>query len=265
MPRIYQQNRLVAVISSIAICGLVASLLLAVHLDLSGRAERAALSAMQTPPPSPTVLRPFAVFIGDSYTAGTGATSESARFATLVAHHQNWAFQNLGQGGTGYATNAARGEGACGSERCRAYGGLLDALEKLQPDIIMVAGGRNDLGKPNPDLPAKILRFYRDLKQVLPSARVYAVSPIWSAEPAPDRLYEMRDAVADAAAETGATYLDIGLPLENEPRYLTFDEVHPNDAGHGAIAAAIDGALAERLGADTAGAQRASAASAATE
>ncbi|GAA5193127.1 hypothetical protein GCM10023346_17000 [Arthrobacter gyeryongensis] len=42
-----------------------------------------------------------------------------------------------------------------------------------------------------------------------------------------------------AAAANGATYLDIGQPLWGHPEFLAADGIHPDDAGHAAIYAAV--------------------------
>ena len=46
------------------------------------------------------------------------------------------------------------------------------------------------------------------------------------------------------AQRAGATYLDIGEPLFGHSAMMDVDGWHPNDAGHAAIAAAVEKALA---------------------
>jgi lysophospholipase L1-like esterase len=46
------------------------------------------------------------------------------------------------------------------------------------------------------------------------------------------------------AQRAAATYLDIGEPLFGHPSMMDVDGWHPNDAGHAAIAAAVEKAPA---------------------
>ena len=74
-------------------------------------------------PPSTTSPSPRpqsrAIFIGDSYTQGFGASTEALKWTSLVAEAQNWEEINLGLGGSGYvATSGVKG---CGQVYCANF------------------------------------------------------------------------------------------------------------------------------------------------
>src|SRR5215218_5209230 len=88
------------------------------------------------------VPRAVAVFIGDSYTQGSGKWPE------LVSKAQGWRQVNLGRGGTGYQarlTGAAARKG-CGLNDCPSFAEMAAVAVKRRPDVVVVAGGRNDRG-----------------------------------------------------------------------------------------------------------------------
>jgi len=59
------------------------------------------------------------VFIGDSYTHGTGSSSKALRWSSVVSSAEGWSEVNLGRGGTGYkATSSNNG---CGLKYCPNY------------------------------------------------------------------------------------------------------------------------------------------------
>src|SRR5215212_3919836 len=90
----------------------------------------------------PVVPRPVAVFIGDSYAQGSGKWPE------LVSKAQGWRQVNLGRGGTGYEARlaGAAAQKGCGLKECPSFPEMAAVAVKLHPDVVVVAGGRNDRG-----------------------------------------------------------------------------------------------------------------------
>lgn len=185
-------------------------------------------------------------FMGDSYTAGVGASSQSDRFTTLVAAHEGWIEKNFGVGGTGYITaiDSATAQDACSLDRCPSYTEKIADAAAIQPDTVVVSGGRNESDKADDQGYAEgVADFYRQLRAALPDAQIIAASPIWSAGSPPAGLAKVGDAVRAGVTAVGGTYLDIGEPLRGHPEWLIADAKHPNSAGHAAIADAVDAAL----------------------
>ncbi len=187
--------------------------------------------------------RPRAVFLGDSYTAGTGATAAAKRWSSLVAADQGWKEMNAGEGGTGYVATAS--ETACGRSFCDNYAGRVDSVVKESPDIVIVAGGQNDLTQfqRNADaVEANISKLFDDLHTKLPTARLIAVGPSTTADLS-SQVRGIDEAVRAAAEANGATYVSLIEPNVIDREWVTADGGHVNDDGHAAIAERVLAAL----------------------
>lgn len=125
--------------------------------------------ALTSQPAAAPAAPPHAVFLGDSYTAGIGGSG--ADWPTVVSRELGWSADNLAAGGTGYVTEA--GMAGCGRAHCGAY---LEQSESItdRPDIIVVAGGRNDPAKNIGDAASKL---FTSLRKEHPSATVIVLSP----------------------------------------------------------------------------------------
>jgi hypothetical protein len=121
----------VAAVLLLALAGMVALLLVrGGGSSASGRvaATSSATSSSAGPPATPGV-----VFVGDSWTVGSGATG-SHGFAPLAAERLGWDYHLLGIGGSGYLMPGGGGP----------YMGRVDEAVALHPDLIVVAGSLND-------------------------------------------------------------------------------------------------------------------------
>lgn len=146
---------------------------------------------------------------------------------------------NLGRGGTGFV--ATSGAAGCGLEYCPSFPEMVDVAIASRPDVVVVAGGRNDGDRDNA---AAIAATFAALRDGLPAARIIAISPIWDASPYPDRLMAMGETIREAVEGVGGEYLDVGSPLAGQLDLMTADGVHPNAAGYAVLGAAVNAALA---------------------
>lgn len=200
-----------------------------------------------TPSATPSVTKAApkdrAVFIGDSYTQGTGASAPEKRWVSLVAAAKGWGFDNLGRGGTGYlSTSDERG---CGLSFCPNFGGMIGQAVAAKPSTVVVSGGQNDFTAFNETRPAvieAINKTYADLRAKLPNTKIVAVGPStpWGVNPDVE-AYDQ--AVQDAAKSVGATYVSLINPDVIVDSMLVKDGAHVNDEGHKAIAERVISAL----------------------
>lgn len=188
---------------------------------------------------SPAASMPVAAFVGDSYTAGVGATDDRARWTTVLSGDAGWAEVNLGRGGTGYVTSS--GQAGCGREYCPTYLEMLPEVVEADPDIIVVSGGQNDFGAWAADAPAvtaSIQGTYQAMRDAMPDARIIAVGP--STTGAVSQTVKDFDAAVQAAAvQVGADYVGLIDPDAIDAAMVAPDGGHVNDAGHAAIAARV--------------------------
>ncbi|WP_062311197.1 SGNH/GDSL hydrolase family protein [Demequina rhizosphaerae] len=179
-----------------------------------------------------------AAFVGDSYSAGAGASDTDVRWTTVVANDLGWSEDNVALGGTGYVTSA--GKEACGLDYCGTYAETIGDVGG-DPDLVVISGGRND-GRSPAGLENAAVNTFEKAHTRFPNALIVATSPLWDDDEAPAWLEDNAEVVKRAAEETGTVYLDIGQPLAGHPAYIAEDGLHPNDAGHVAIAIAFEAA-----------------------
>jgi acyl-CoA thioesterase-1 len=191
------------------------------------------------------------LILGDSYAAGTGASRPERRWVNLLAAAENWKIANYAQGGTGYLTEIeSGGQRACGAARCLNYADMLAAAvdANVSPDIVLVSGGRNDLGEEPGQVGVAIRSLYVKIRKSFPAATIYAVNPLWDDGNAPNAFPKLRATVTAAVENVRGTLLNIGQPLKGRSSRVIRDGVHPNDAGHKAIAEAVEKALVDQTG-----------------
>lgn len=201
------------------------------------------VAAEYTPRPIPTFTTMTAapevtnvLFVGDSYSAGAGASTEATRWTSRASKTLEWNETNVALGGTGYLTTSSRA--GCGLDFCPAYPQRINETAANDPDYVIISGGRNDTVGPSEFRPA-VETTVDTARAKYPEATLILTSPIWDADPAPNGLNQRRDVVATVATERGIRYIDLGEPLADKYDLITDDGIHPNDQGHAAIANAF--------------------------
>ena len=187
------------------------------------------------------------VALGDSSTEGLddpydGEDGGYRGWADRLAEHIDAAWPGLE-----YANLAVRGRQAGEVEREQ----LRPALA-LQPDLVSVFAGLNDVLRPRVDLAAvagALTRMMTALRAggatvltiTVPDAG--PVNPI--ARPLRRRVEWLNDAIRDAAARTGTLICDVAAyPIASDPRMWSPDRLHANSLGHERIAAGLAQTLA---------------------
>ncbi|MBH0130974.1 SGNH/GDSL hydrolase family protein [Salinibacterium sp. NK8237] len=176
-------------------------------------------------------------FYGDSYTRGTGASAEQLRWSTLLSSQHGWSEFNPSVSGLGFMRNRAE----LGDDD------LPSLIIADDPDVVIVTMGLNDnftFDEYADELPGQILSDFERLATELPDAQLIVVEPFWYKTQRPDSVDVIISWVSDAAAAVGADYISgASYWLTGHPEWMSEDNLHPNDAGHAAIASQMDLAL----------------------
>ncbi|NRQ33174.1 SGNH/GDSL hydrolase family protein [Nonomuraea sp. NN258] len=186
------------------------------------------------PPPAGEPAAPVMMFVGDSFTVGSGPVPRWRTYATQAARLLGGQPIIAGAGGTGYLN-----EGRSGRTFLRSFEAELSW--RPAPDLLVLSGGHNDhrwsaarVGRAASELVGRI-------KARWPRTRIVMVGPIWLGDP-PGKAYRMRDALAAAAGSRGVPFLD---PLQRRwsADSMLPDGVHPTLTGHERLGAWLAGAL----------------------
>jgi len=184
-----------------------------------------------------------AVFIGDSYTQGVGASHPESRWVTLVSGKEGWEPHNLGRSGTGYLAVGAPSE--CGHLKCLNYVKTVPLAVAAKPNFVFVSGGQSDfemfLKNPESVITA-IDTTYSSLRAGLPDTPIYAIGPSTTGT-VTKQILEFDTAVRSAAARVGATYVSLLQPNVIKPAFIAADRAYVNDAGFTAIAERVEDSI----------------------
>ncbi|MEV7005322.1 SGNH/GDSL hydrolase family protein [Streptosporangium sp. NPDC051022] len=190
------------------------------------------------PPATPEtrpIRAPLVMIVGDSFTVGSGPVRQWESYAAQAARELGWQLVTAGARGTGFVNP--------GRVRRTFQTSFTDELSwRPVPDLLIVSGGHNDR-----TAPGKVHQAAKRLLGVVrsrwPQTRVVVVGPIWMGR-APRWAYGVRDAIAVAAGEEGAIFLD---PLGRAwgRGAILGDGVHPTFQGHARLARWLVTALRE--------------------
>lgn len=199
-----------------------------------------ALAAKPRPPATDLLAavkaaRPkVALWIGDSFTAGTGAISPQQSEACLTSIKLGYVCALDAQGGTGFIA-----DGNLNSKTFSPLGKRLAATAKEYPApaLIVIDAGRNDWWAPTGQFESASKEYFDRLEKAYPATRVAIVAPyVLGAEPT--KYAEMRAWLKAQASDRDWVYVDpIARGWTSDLAGMTIDDgVHPNPAGHEAIA-----------------------------
>ncbi|MFI7055034.1 SGNH/GDSL hydrolase family protein [Streptosporangium canum] len=205
---------------------------------IAARPDPASSASTSTASPAPLPVRaPLVMIVGDSFTVGSGPVERWNSYAAKAARELGWQLVTAGAAGTGFVN-----PGPVNRTFERSF--TEELAWRPAPDLLIVSGGHNDRR-------TRAGRVNRAAKRLLelvharwPHTRVVVIGPIWMTR-APRWAYRIRDAIAVAADEEEATFLD---PLgERWSRRLVLpDGVHPTPAGHARLARWLVTALGGR-------------------
>ena len=190
-------------------------------------APSASPSASQAPEEKTAVA-----VIGDSFSVGDPASS-GPPWPQILADDLGWRVQNESVNGSGYVAG-------------KPFDIRVQQVVNADPDVIIVAGGERDLGRPVPEVTAAAEDVISRLAEGAPDAQIVVLSPFSKGNPGPltNQFGEDLRAIAQA---NEAEYVDATQWLVGDGTFVANDGVHPTEAGQQRIAKRLEKALV-RLG-----------------
>jgi lysophospholipase L1-like esterase len=194
---------------------------------------------------------PRAIFLGDSYTEGSAGSCYGGYviYAGIAAGLDAWP---SGVGGTGILNN---GGGADGKKKFRER--VSTDVVPFNPDVVVIAGGINDLMYAEDKQTLSEYRTEYDLlieeiKNGLPAAKIVVLGPFFPQTPSTSSysssLTKIRDVNQAAAQASEVPFIDVFYFTDaNKSKYISDDNVHPNDAGHEYLGKRLGAELVEAL------------------
>lgn len=184
---------------------------------------------------------PVVAFYGDSYTLGTGATSDAARWSTIISADRGWREVNPSVNGLGFINNRS----------VFGDGDLPTIIIPAEPELVIVTMGLNDnfAYERRPDERDRIReQIGIDLERLrdgLPGARIVVVEPFWYTDEWPESVEVIIGWVREGAEAIDADHIaGASRWIEGRPELMAADGLHPNDDGYAVMAERMDAELA---------------------
>jgi lysophospholipase L1-like esterase len=184
--------------------------------------------------------QPVVAFIGDSWTAGTGA-SDGPGYAERTIDQLGWHGHVLGVGGSGYV--------APGPEQ--PFAGRIRPALDAEPDVVVVQGSINDTATDVATLAAAAMRTLERLaREAAPGTRFLVLGASHTPGTTAEAVDGINAAVAAAAASAGLMFVDPAAENWTDPAdpAIWADPWHPNDLGHQRVADRLAPLLREIAG-----------------
>jgi lysophospholipase L1-like esterase len=191
---------------------------------------------------------PTALWIGDSYTAGSGGTSTLDGEAYQVSAELHWHAHLDAEGGTGFVANLDTTQPNYEPVPAR----LQDDIEEFpDPGVVVIDAGRNDQGFPARKVRRAVVSFFRALAKAFPSSAVVVIAPYLMTSK-PTDFAALRHLLAQQAKRHGWAFVDPladGWINASSAKLLSPDGVHPDPAGYDYLVAHLAPAIEKALAA----------------
>jgi lysophospholipase L1-like esterase len=186
------------------------------------------------------------VFIGDSFTEGSGHGFRHQSWGWEASHRLGWQDVYMsGLGSTGYLQTL--------SSRVKFRDRIVSDCINYTPDVVVIAGGQNDTSFSTASVEAEAETLFDQIKTALPSAKLIVCSPFRGTNGAVGTWRPVRDAIfagasgiadltVDAISETdewitGTGKVGTTTDDGNGDLYVVADGTHWTAAGHRAVGA----------------------------
>lgn len=177
---------------------------------------------------------PAALFVGDSYTEGTGAGDPAHGYACLSAMAMGWRCNLDTQGGTGYINDGSSNSADFAPFRER----LRDDARRFYADIVIIDGGRNDGSYPVADVVRAADSYLHEVRSLWPDSVIVVMSPsyVWTTPENYGFGTQLANGIRPVLDEIGGHLIDpLGerwIAPDQVDDFLWTDEIHPNIAAH---------------------------------
>jgi acyl-CoA thioesterase-1 len=200
--------------------------------SLKSSSDRPQQASPKREPPKQAAPRsgpvaPVVMFVGDSFTVGSGPVARWQTYATESARRLGWQPIIAGAGGTGYL-NTGR------VDRTFRQSWQAELSWRPAPNLLIISGGHND----QPWAPRRVrtaaAELLHEARSHWPTTRIVMIGPIWLHD-TPAKAYRIRDTLSEVARHEGITFLD---PLQDTElthtptAQLLPDRIHPTAKGH---------------------------------
>jgi lysophospholipase L1-like esterase len=195
-----------------------------------------------TPPPATRLVagEPLVAFLGDSWTAGVGATGRRG-YVVRTAERLGWGYANFGVGGSGYSVPGPHHS---------LFDERIPQLVAMHPDLVVVQGSLNERHSTPARLGPAAASTLAWLQAALePGTPILVVGAAYNPGTADATIDWVNAAVSAAADAAGLPFVNPAAAgwLDPHDRGLWADTIHPDDRGHQLVADAL-APLLEALG-----------------
>ncbi|MCP2047869.1 UNVERIFIED_ORG: lysophospholipase L1-like esterase [Paenarthrobacter nicotinovorans] len=191
--------------------------------------------------------------IGDSIVSGASIGKPERLLGAQMAQRMNWDFIRDGFGGSGYVAKGNQPDQ--GPSVDQAFQTRLPNLIKADPDVVIIAGGRNDMYFPIDDVEAAAVKFLSDIRAALPDSKIVTIGG-WRWKTTQEARWvdtqaEMSQVLRAATEKVGGVYVDPAVDLapitdELSGSMLAADLFHPTEDGHAYLGRDLAYELVER-------------------
>lgn len=179
---------------------------------------------------------PVLVVLGDEFSRPP-AGPDGRAWPELLAEDLGWKVAVEAEDDTGFLH----------AEGGRPFRGRVEAVAEHEPDLVVVAGGENDIARhPADDITDAAADVVSEIEAAARDAEVVLASPFSKGDPGP-LTAELTAALEQLAHDREIGFVDVSTWLEDSAQVYDVDPLHPNQQGHQRIAERMRAQL-ERLG-----------------